>query len=583
MKIRTKIVLSFVLLEMIAFLIFGYGNTMLISGEMNKNVERLSKIYVSQLSRNIDIFVDELQRLAGLAYTDVAFQQAVKSSNTSAGSYQMYKSVQKIQQFLYTLLLYRKDLVSVCLLAENGNMYIQSDHRYIADTIPEQEMAVYSEIFNTSLPNFIVLGHHFTSITGNEKDLEETFTVVQRIKTIPRKEQYLLILNVEYEAFLNILHQEETNQSAIVMLENQEGALLYHSDFQDVSANMVDICVAEDEYRIETYTSAITGWNVIMALSEAQFFRSKQDVFRSMVLLGIFSLMAVFVVYYMITYKVTHPIKKMIRFMRRVEKGDMTVQSPVVGNDELSELSTGFNRMITKTTDLLNKTVEYELKKKEAEYRILQGQINPHFLYNTLESLRMKCIANHELETASAISSLSNLFRMSIDCKEQTVALEDELLYASKYTEVMNYRFANRFSLRFNVSDEIKKLKVLSFLLQPLVENSIFHGFDDSEDGGTIEIRASREKDDLLIVISDDGQGIATDRLMELQCALSQKESSITGVGLQNINDRIRLFFGEQYGLKLWSEVGVGTIVILTMPVITDDKERTFHVQSYHC
>ena len=261
----------------------------------------------------------------------------------------------------------------------------------------------------------------------------------------------------------------------------------------------------------------------------------------------------------------------------------MTVQIPVIGNDELSELSIGFNKMIIKTNDLLNKTVEYERKKKEAEYRILQGQINPHFLYNTLESIRMKCIANHEPEIASAINSLSNLFRMSIDHKEQMVTLEDELLYAAKYIEVINYRFANRFNLRIDVSDEMMKLKVLRFLIQPLVENSISHGFGNLEDGGTIEIRASREMDDLLIEVSDDGQGITADRLMELQRALSQNENSITGVGLQNINDRIRLFFGEQYGLKMWSEAGIGTIVILTMPVMSDDKERTFHVQSNHC
>lgn len=583
MKIRTKIVLSFVLLVMFAFMIVGYGNTMLISNEMNANVEQLSKIYVSQLSRNIDIFVDELQRLAGLAYTDATFQQAIKSSNTSASSYQMYKSVQKIQQFLYTLFLYRKDFVSVCLLAENGNMYIQSDNRYIADTVPEQEMAVYYKIFSTILPNFFVLGHHFTSTTGNEEEMKETFTVVQRIKPIPSKEQYLLILNVEYEAFLNILRQEETNQNAIVMLENQEGEILYHSGFQDIPDDIIDIRVDEKEYRIETYSSTTTGWKVIMALSEAQFFRSRQNMFRSMTLLGIFSLLAIFVVYYLITYKVTHPIKKMIRFMRQVEKGDMTVQIPVIGNDELSELSIGFNKMIIKTNDLLNKTVEYERKKKEAEYRILQGQINPHFLYNTLESIRMKCIANHEPEIASAINSLSNLFRMSIDHKEQMVTLEDELLYAAKYIEVINYRFANRFNLRIDVSDEMMKLKVLRFLLQPLVENSISHGFGNLEDGGTIEIRASREMDDLLIEVSDDGQGITADRLMELQRALSQNENSITGVGLQNINDRIRLFFGEQYGLKMWSEAGIGTIVILTMPVMSDDKERTFHVQSNHC
>ena len=172
---------------------------------------------------------------------------------------------------------------------------------------------------------------------------------------------------------------------------------------------------------------------------------------------------------------------------------------------------------------------------------------------------------------------------MSIDHKEQMVTLEDELLYAAKYIEVINYRFANRFNLRIDVSDEMMKLKVLRFLLQPLVENSISHGFGNLEDGGTIEIRASREMDDLLIEVSDDGQGITADRLMELQRALSQNENSITGVGLQNINDRIRLFFGEQYGLKMWSEAGIGTIVILTMPVMSDDKERTFHVQSNHC
>ncbi|HPP36822.1 MAG TPA: sensor histidine kinase, partial [Clostridiales bacterium] len=228
---------------------------------------------------------------------------------------------------------------------------------------------------------------------------------------------------------------------------------------------------------------------------------------------------------------------------------------------------------------LINKISSIKLQQKEAELNSLQNQINPHFLYNTLESIRGAALYHGIQEIASMAKSLSLLFRYSISDRV-LVSVREELQHLENYISIQNFRFENKFQLQYNIPPEFMDYKILKLTLQPLIENSIKHGLEMKLGKGTIKIDILQLNSNIRIVISDDGLGMTPKKLEELNRSLASIKSwdpgagshSGTGIGVMNVNARIKLYFGDQYGLK-FRESAVGTTVEITLPAVTESLE----------
>jgi len=228
---------------------------------------------------------------------------------------------------------------------------------------------------------------------------------------------------------------------------------------------------------------------------------------------------------------------------------------------------------------LINKISSIKLRQKEAELNSLQNQINPHFLYNTLESIRGAALYHGIQEIASMAKSLSLLFRYSIS-ERVLVSVREELQHLENYISIQNFRFEDKFRLQYNIPPEFMDYKILKLTLQPLIENSIKHGLEMKLGKGTIKIEILQLNSNIKIVISDDGLGIPPKKLEELNRSLAGTRSgdpatvsnSGTGIGVMNVNARIKLYFGDQYGLR-FREAAVGTTVEITLPAVTESLE----------
>ena len=228
---------------------------------------------------------------------------------------------------------------------------------------------------------------------------------------------------------------------------------------------------------------------------------------------------------------------------------------------------------------LINKISSIKLQQKEAELNSLQNQINPHFLYNTLESIRGAALYHGIQEIASMAKSLSLLFRYSISDRV-LVSVREELQHLENYISIQNFRFENKFQLQYNIPPEFMDYKILKLTLQPLIENSIKHGLEMKLGKGTIKIDILQLNSNIRIVISDDGLGMTPKKLEELNRSLASIKSwdpgtgsqTGTGIGVMNVNARIKLYFGDQYGLK-FRESAVGTTVEITLPAVTENLE----------
>ncbi|AOY74633.1 sensor histidine kinase [Clostridium formicaceticum] len=260
------------------------------------------------------------------------------------------------------------------------------------------------------------------------------------------------------------------------------------------------------------------------------------------------------------------PIKKLRDKILMVEKGDLKVRSEVSTNDELGQLSNSFDRMVVRLDRLITDRINDEKKKAEMNLQILQAQINPHFLYNTLDTIKWMANIQNVPSVANSIIYLINLLKYNINVKETDVLLEEEIDNIINYVNLQKLSMGDTFEVEISVSDDLRQCRILKFILQPIVENAIFHGFDETKDEFIIQIKAITEKDCLIIDVIDNGVGMQEDTVNSI--LEKDYKAKFSGIGIKNIDERIKLYFGEQYGLKFHSTLGKNTTVTLTMPLI---------------
>lgn len=259
--------------------------------------------------------------------------------------------------------------------------------------------------------------------------------------------------------------------------------------------------------------------------------------------------------------------------MHRVTVGDFDLNEKIDGDDEINELYNDLQVMVKSMQELMNEAYEakiqtetFRLNQVEAEFKTLASQINPHFLYNTLETIRMKAYVNNDKETADLVKKLGKFMRRCLEVKNSMVTLESELEFTKSYLELQAARFGDRIS--YSIDNEIDgNYPILPLIIQPIVENAFVHGIESSKSNGKITVSIKYSGENVVIEVEDNGQGIPDDKMSELRWKLEENDtSSGKSIGLTNVNKRIKMFHGEQYGLSFTSQIGKGTRVRITLP-----------------
>ncbi|WP_276356395.1 cache domain-containing sensor histidine kinase [Cohnella caldifontis] len=268
-------------------------------------------------------------------------------------------------------------------------------------------------------------------------------------------------------------------------------------------------------------------------------------------------------------------IERVVKAMRRVERGDLTTQVPVVGNDETTALSKGFNSLVYRVSDLLEDVKREQSRKRKAEMMLLQAQIKPHFLFNALESINILAVQNDGRKVSKMVQLLAKILRISIQQKEE-IRIEQELEHLQSYLEIQKYRFEDLFDYEIDVPRHLLPNPILKLTLQPLVENSIQHGFEGIGYMGRIRVTAKEEGGGIAFYIEDNGIGISAERLakfadqgvtsLEEMYEESPETGERRGLGVGNVADRIRIHYGVPYGLMICSSPGHGTAIKCLIP-----------------
>lgn len=409
----------------------------------------------------------------------------------------------------------------------------------------------------------------------------DMFAITKKIQSnYTYKTNGFVLISTDKSYFSSILENTSYTSIDFLLVTNQIGDIIYSSNSKLVDENgisnntLIDIVKSNKKvyinnlgrsFIISMNISKNTGWNIISFSEKNGLDKDINNLNIIIIMLTAAFLGLLMIFSYLITSQFTKPVKRLIKLMRKAESEGYRIKAEIERNDEIGDLSKDFNMMMCKI-------LENQVLRKEAEIDMLQQQINPHFLYNTLDSIMSLAAIHKTYDIYVMIERLSNLFRYSISHEENKVIdLEYELQHVENYVAIQKVRYEDRFDVIYDIDERIRGYKCLKFILQPIVENAICHGMSMTTENGLITIKGYLEDEVITLVITDNGIGMDETVTQQLDDFMNGRIKEVTfkktkSVGLRNIQGRIQLFFGDQYGIRIYSEINKGTKVILKIP-----------------
>ncbi|MFD0674605.1 sensor histidine kinase [Cohnella sp. GCM10027633] len=322
-------------------------------------------------------------------------------------------------------------------------------------------------------------------------------------------------------------------------------------------------------------TSKQSGWTIIVATPYQELLKHATSTRNTTALITMASMLLALAAAIVTVTLLTRPLKSMETIMKDVQVGNFDIRFPVRNKDEIGRLGLHFNRMIQRIGELIEEVYKLGLRKNKAELELLQSQINPHFLYNTLEMIRMAAEMNRDAQVSHMVFVLGKLLRYGVNTKDTSATVRQELEHIQNYMFLYNFRSGKQATIDVHVDPDLYEMPLMKLLFQPILENALIHGSTDDRHL-RIAVRSIREEGRILFEISDNGTGMSPERLEEVRTAIHGQpsdggDSAATardnvGIGLKNSNERIQLYYGSDYGLQLDSVPSEGTTVTIRLP-----------------
>jgi two-component system, sensor histidine kinase YesM len=331
--------------------------------------------------------------------------------------------------------------------------------------------------------------------------------------------------------------------------------------------------VSDKDYLIAEHDISFTGWKLVSLVPYKQAITQINSIFSKVFTVQIVSFTIFLILMASLLRTITKPLVHLGKIAEAVKRGNLAIRSRLRGRDEVGKLAESFDHMLDRVNEMIYEITDTQERKRKAELDMLQAQINPHFLFNVLNSIRMKVLVKGDKESANMISSLSKLLRMTIDKNKEVISFREEVQIVQDYINIMNMRQKEQVKVEIAVHEEAYALQIPRFILQPIIENSIIHGLNQS--AGTIVLRTELRENQLVIIIEDNGQGMDNGSLGQLKRKLIQSigtenshkanNKGFSSLGLSNVYERMFITFGGSFRMDIESLPGEGTKVIMTI------------------
>ena len=569
-SIRTTIFIYFTVTALAAGLLITFSLYQRLSGQVTAMVQDENQRLIGQVARSVESYLRTIMKLS-----DSLYYGAVKNADLSS------ESVGSELTLLYDN---NKDNVdNIALFSEDG-MLVEAVPA--ARLKPNLEPWFRDALEKTENQHFS-LPHVQYIFDNNENQYRWVISLSRAVELTSGTStaQGILLVDISYSSLEQLFDGVTAGKGGYVYLISSDGELLYHPKMQLIDSgrmqeNNVAAAAYKDGNHMEEFDGSsrfvtiksigYTGWKVVGVTPEnvVTLNTIKTRLFIVFIIALILFILALINSY--ISSRITNPIKELEKSVGILEEGNLDVPVYAGGSYEIQHLGKSIGDMAAQIRLLMKDIVtEHEAKRKQ-EFDTLQSQINPHFLYNTLDIIVWMIENEQKAEAVKAVTALARFFRISLSKGKSIITVRDELEHVRNYLMIQHMRFKNKFTYEIQAEDGVLELASLKLMLQPLVENAIYHGMEFMDGDGEILLKVWKEEGDLYFSVIDNGLGMTEEQVGNLFTGASHVDSKRgSGIGVKNVNERIKLYFGEKYGLSIESEPDEGTTVKIHLPVVT--------------
>ncbi|MET3656511.1 MULTISPECIES: cache domain-containing sensor histidine kinase [Sporosarcina] len=554
-----------------------------------KEYQNSSNLILNNLSFNFDQYLQSIEMGALTAQMDSKLQNALENwqGDDSERDYvQILEYENAIEHFISTIEITIENVDSVQIYI-GDHVFYSTLKKSVYDVSNLTNEEWYKQTIEQK-GRIVLFGTHqpFNRVNSNESVIS-----IARVinKNGSRQPLGVLLIDIRLDSLRNILNLSENHNRNFVILDPL-GSVIYASDLDQIDSNMtfkpaIQPFLSDSNKESGNFyapvdgvnsffnfvTSPYSDWTVIQYIEEQEMTKHAEMLRKVILGLAFFSIGMAMLFMVILYIRVTEPIIFLSRQVKIIGRGKFDVNLTSKRQDEFGGLYQGISKMVTDIQDYIERSSVLKAQQKLAHYRALKSQINPHFLANALESIQMKAVLNKQRDIAEMIGVLGQLFRINIQSGKETITLEEELTHIRLYIQVQQMRFGDKIQYVENLAPTSESIRLLHFSLQPLVENGIVHGLERKYGAGILEVSSIFSGQDMLITVSDNGVGIDEEQLQYLKNRLAQSSSTLTEehIGLKNVHDQIRYYFGDQYGIEIDSSLGVGTTVTIRIPART--------------
>lgn len=570
LKLFPKILIAFILISIIPLLMIGFISYHVLTDSLKNTISNQAYHSVAKISEQIDVLNSEYgEIIIGLLREDQLIRDA------------LIKGVKEDYAAIYrkiSVMAGRKN-TAIFIINPTGNI-VFSTHPLpdFYDPRFNRNQGIFKEM-DAIKNGYIIYPHRYINSSGDNI----VYSIARAIRDVTDNILGYIIIDIFKTHLIGICDAFNTNLNLNLAVLNHDFITIADmrnpkADGELYSGPHVERIIAA---RKGSFITDIQGRQQLVAFHESKYSRmfvvgvmpvaivleNSNFIKWLTVLTGVVCLIICVILALLLTRNIFLPIKDLVSSMNQVEQGDLSVKVDYNRWDELGILGKSFNKMIEQIKELLAKIVDKQNQLREFEIKALQSQINPHFLYNTLDSIKWLAKMNNVAEIPKIVTELGKLLRSSISYDGEMLTVDESIKNIESYLNIQKIRYSGKFDVSFQIDPEIRGCQIPKLILQPLVENAILHGLENKKGKGKVTIKGYQKNGILIFEIIDDGVGIDAQKVKALNSGYDF-QTSAASIGIQNVNRRIKLYYGDEYGLHIKSKKGLGTKIILKMPLV---------------
>lgn len=578
-SLRIKFIILFCLLITIPFAISGF----ITYQQYSRNVEADAKAYtrqiIDQITINLDRYIKDMDRLTLTPYYDNDVIGILKAHLVpkSSKNYVKLEETTTMSQMISSLAIDRSEWQSIIIFANDGTSFSNLQES-ILQHWKQADNAWMQEVEAADGGLVVIPPHKVNYYIGETREVVSIARVVRATST----NEHLGIVKIDLseQGFEKILASSNFSRNSHIYVTDRQDRLIYPLERN----NNLDLTEDTVSFEGETFITATkqsdyTGMQVTGLIPQDDIKADALRLIRFTFLISLGSILIAYFVAGIASGRMVKPIRHLQIKMKKVQKGDFSERALVTTQDEIGQLTEGFNIMVIEIERLVREVYESKLRERDAEFYALQSQINPHFIYNTLESINSLALQSNQYEVSNVVVNLGRLLRYTVDKKEKYVSLRDEISFVEAYLEIQTSRLGIKLQAEFHIEIGHDFFLIPKLILQPLVENVIEHAL--TERPVTVKISSRVDEEDLIILVEDDGAGMSNERIDYIEKHIYAEQETMTKrrfgekqkeFALRNVHWRLFLLYGEGYGLFFKRSSIQGTQLMLRLPLQFEEE-----------